>query len=150
MTIPSGPFKIAHAPFWLGLDAPSTFKVQRYEWSSLPTSFSHPSPSSTFDVGFPLLFFFAEWALNYKVFQHLSFNWCVWFVLKAIRFFFSPDRIVLLVISVYLLVWGWATDENLWSIPRFLVNFSNSLQSNWVPLSEMRTGGTPNWHMMLP
>lgn len=34
----------------------------------------------------------------------------------------------------------------MWSIPKFLLNFSNSLQSNWVPLSDIRTWGTLNRH----
>lgn len=70
--------------------------------------------------------------------------------LAPFNLFFSPARIVQLLTSICPLVWGWATDANLWWIPRFFVNFLNFLQSNWVSLSYMRMQGTSNLHIMLP
>lgn len=75
-------------------------------------------------------------------FAHLAFS--------PFNLFFSQVRIVQLVTSVFLLVWGWATNVNLWFIPKFFAKFLNSLQSNWVPLFDMRTWETPNLHIMLP
>lgn len=75
-------------------------------------------------------------------FAHLAFS--------PFNLFFSLVRIVQLVTSIFLLVWGWATNVNLWFIPKFFAKFLNSLQSNWVPLFDMRTWETPNLHIMLP
>lgn len=71
-------------------------------------------------------------------------------VFAPFSLFFRPVRIVRLVTSICPLVWGWATDANLWSTPEFSANFLNSLLSNWVPLFDIRTREIPNLHIMLP
>lgn len=49
---PFGPSRIAPPPFWFGMAAPFTYRVQRYIWLSLLSPFARPS--------FPFIFWFSS------------------------------------------------------------------------------------------
>lgn len=72
------------------------------------------------------------------------------FFLAPSNCFFKPWRIALFVTSVWPFVCGWATKENLFHIPMFLVKSLKELQSNYFQLSEISILSIPNQQMILP